>query len=95
MSNPYDAPQRYRVVWNQTAGQYATKATVAYIFARSLHEAQQLAQAEANLGVVRFRSVAPGVSALKLEEVELINGKGERIPVECLDAAITVIRAKE
>ncbi|HPU00243.1 MAG TPA: hypothetical protein PLU39_20440, partial [Armatimonadota bacterium] len=58
-------------------------------------EAPPLTQAEANLGVVRFRSVAPGVSALKLEEVELINGKGERIPVECLDAAITVIRAKE
>ena len=46
MSNPYDAPQRYRVVWNQTTGQYATKATVAYIFARSLHEAQQLAEAQ-------------------------------------------------
>ncbi|NLB97468.1 MAG: hypothetical protein GX785_17370 [Armatimonadetes bacterium] len=58
-------------------------------------EAPPLTQAEANLGVVRFRSVAPGVSALKLEEVELINGKGERIPAECLDAAITVIRAKE
>ena len=46
MSSPYDAPQRYRVVWNQTAGQYATKATVAYTFARSLHEAQQLAEAQ-------------------------------------------------
>ena len=47
MSNPFDAPlKRYRVVWNQTAGQYATKATVAYIFARSLHEAQQLAEAQ-------------------------------------------------
>lgn len=53
-------------------------------------DAAPLTQSAANLAVVQFRTVAAGTSALKLDGTTLTNAKGEKIPAQTADAAVSV-----
>lgn len=46
MNQTANPPKKYRVLWNQITGQNSRKGTVGYVYARSLMEAKQLAQAQ-------------------------------------------------
>ncbi|OPZ85046.1 MAG: hypothetical protein BWY76_01585 [bacterium ADurb.Bin429] len=53
--------------------------------------AGHLTQAEINLAVIAFRSVAPGKSPVTLREAVLLDGAGKETPLEVLNGEITVV----